>query len=161
TATDGDLPPVMAKVNKYGVQQNILILQGIIVTIISFVYLIMPDVSSAYFILSILTISPYLIMYVLLYLSFIKLRYTQPDVKRAYKLPGGKTGMWIISGFGLLAVIFAFFIGFFPPAQLAVGSPTFYVWFLIGGVSLFVIIPIIIGYLKKPEWKTKSDSETN
>ncbi|MBN1199862.1 MAG: amino acid permease [Bacteroidales bacterium] len=158
TAADGDLPPLMAKVNKFGVQRNILIIQGVIVSLISFVYLVMPDVSSAYFILSILTISPYLIMYVLLYLTFIKLRYSQPDVKRAYTLPGGKVGMWIVAGIGLLAVVFAFIIGFFPPAQLAVGSPAFYVWFLIGGVALFVVIPIIIGYLKKPEWKTNTGS---
>jgi putative glutamate/gamma-aminobutyrate antiporter len=155
TAKDGDLPPALAKTNKYGVQRNILLVQGAIVTAVSFVFLIMPNVSSAYFILSILTVSPYLIMYFLLYISFIKLRYSQPDVKRAYKLPGGKFGMWLIGGFGILAVLFAFFIGFFPPAQLAIGSPLFYVLFLIGGVALFVLIPIIIGYLKKPEWKTK------
>jgi putative glutamate/gamma-aminobutyrate antiporter len=155
TAKDGDLPPALAKTNKYGVQRNILLVQGAIVTAVSFVFLIMPNVSSAYFILSILTVSPYLIMYFLLYISFIKLRYSQPDVKRAYKLPGGKFGMWLVGGFGILAVLFAFFIGFFPPAQLAIGSPLFYVLFLIGGVALFVLIPIIIGYLKKPEWKTK------
>jgi len=158
TATDGDLPPFMARLNKFGVQRNILIIQGTIVSVISFVYLVMPDVSSAYFILSILTISPYLVMYFLLYITFVKLRYSQPNVQRAYKVPGGKAGMWIIAGIGLVAVLFAFIIGFFPPAQLTVGSPVFYVWFLIGGVALFVLMPIIIGFLKKPEWKTNAGS---
>lgn len=161
TAADGDLPPFMAKTNQYGVQKNILLIQGIIVTVLSLIFLIMPTVSSAYFVLSILTISPYLIMYFLLYISFIKLRYTQPNVPRAFKLPGGKVGMWLIVGIGIIAVIFAFVIGFFPPAQLEVGSPTFYVFFLLGGVALFVILPVIIGYLKKPEWKTDQPEQTN
>ena len=159
TATDGDLPPFMAKVNKYGVQQNILIIQGVIVTGLAFVFLIMPNVSSAYFVLSVLTVSPYLVMYLILYATFIKLRYSQPDVKRAYMLPGGKVGMWLVGGIGTLAVLFAFIIGFFPPAQLEIGSPTFYVWFLISGVVVFVALPVIIGRLKKPEWKSNAPSK--
>lgn len=156
TAVDGDLPPFMAKTNKNGVQQNILLIQGLIVTAISFVFLIMPTVSSAFFILSILTVAPYLIMYFLLFISAIKLRYSHPEVERAFKLPWGNFGMWLIAGVGILAVIFAFFIGFFPPEQIAVGSPTFYVSFLIGGVIVFVGIPIIINLIKKPEWKTEN-----
>lgn len=160
TAEDGDLPPFMAKTNKFGVQKNILIIQGCIVTIASLVFLIMPSVSSAFFVLSILTIAPYLIMYMLLYVSAIRLRYKKPDVKRDYRLPWGNFGMWLIAGFGILAVIFAFIIGFFPPDQLAVGSPTFYVVFLVCGVAFFVIVPIIIGYIKKPEWKKKLPDES-
>ncbi|MBC8315084.1 MAG: amino acid permease [Bacteroidales bacterium] len=159
TAKDGDLPPFMAKTNKHGVQRNILLIQGCIVTVVSFVFLIMPNVSSAFFILSILTVAPYLVMYLLLYASAIRLRYTQPDVPRAYKLPGGKFVMWLIAGIGILAVLFAFIIGFFPPSQLEVGSPLFYVLFLAIGVLVFVLLPIIIGALKKPEWKKDADKE--
>jgi len=97
-------------------------------------------------------------MYFLLYCSAIRLRYTQPNVERTYKIPGGKLGMWIIAGIGLLAVIFAFFIGFFPPDQLAVGSPTFYVIFLIVGVLVFIAAPLIIHQLKKPSWKQNIDN---
>ena len=35
----------------------------------------------------------YLIMYMLMYASAIKLRRTQPDLPRAYKVPGGNAGM--------------------------------------------------------------------
>ena len=153
TATNGDLPPFMAKTNKNGIQRNILLIQGCIVTIVSLVFLIMPTISSAFFILSILTIAPYLIMYFLLYCSAIRLRYSQPNVERTYKIPGGKFGMWVVAGIGLLAVVFAFFIGFFPPEQLTIGSPTFYVIFLIAGVLVFVAAPLIIHQLKKPSWK--------
>ncbi len=159
TAKDGDLPPFMAHTNKAGVQTHILFIQGGIVTIISLVYVVMPNVNSAFFLLTALTAILYLVMYVMLYSSAIKLRYTQPDVERSYKVPGGKFGMWIIAGIGLLAVLFAFFIGFFPPAQLTVGSPTFYVVFLIVGVIIFVGTPIIINRFKKPEWVSKENEK--
>jgi len=159
TAKDGDLPPFMAKTNKHDVQRNILLIQGCIVTVVSLVFLVMPNVSSAFFILSILTVAPYLVMYLLLYASAIRLRYTQPNVPRAYKLPGGKFVMWLVAGIGILAVLFAFIIGFFPPSQLEVGSPLFYVLFLAIGVLVFVLLPIIIGAIKKPEWKTDANKE--
>lgn len=58
----------------------------------------MDDVSVAFFLLSALTIGLYLVMYMMMYASGIKLRYTQPDLKRSYKVPGGKMGMWLIAG---------------------------------------------------------------
>ena len=160
TAKDGELPPFMAYTNKAGVQTHILYIQGCIVTVISLVYIVMPTISSAFFLLTALTAILYLIMYIMLYASAIKLRYIKPDVERTYRVPGGNAGMWIIAGIGLLAVLFAFFIGFFPPALLTVGSPTFYVVFLILGVIVFVGAPIIINKSKKPSWKIDSDSKT-
>ena len=160
TAKDGDLPPFLQYTNKHGVQTHILWIQGAIVTIISLVYLLMPTISSAFFILTALTAMLYIIMYILLYVSAIKLRYSQPDVHRTYKVPGGNFGMWIVAGIGMLAVVFAMIVGFFPPSQLTVGSPTFYVSFLIVGVIIFVGAPLIINGLKRPEWMPKENSQT-
>lgn len=161
TAKDGELPPFMSHTNSAGVQTNILYIQGIIVSLISLVYVVMPNVNSAFFLLTALTAILYLIMYILLYSSAIKLRYSHPEVERPYKIPGGKTGIWIAAGIGLLAVIFAFFIGFFPPAQLTVGSPAFYAVFLISGVVVFVGAPIVINKLKKPGWISHDDGLQN
>jgi putative glutamate/gamma-aminobutyrate antiporter len=161
TAKEGELPPFMSRTNSAGVQTNILYIQGAIVTLISLVYVIMPNVSSAFFLLTALTAVLYLIMYILLYSSAIKLRYSHPEIVRPYKIPGGKAGIWIVAGVGLLAVLFAFFIGFFPPAQLTVGSPAFYIVFLISGVVVFVGAPIVINKLKKPRWIPQSGDQQN
>ena len=104
----------------------------------------MDDVSVAFFLLSALTIGLYLVMYMMMYASGIKLRYTQPDLKRSYKVPGGKMGMWLIAGVGFLAVAFSFIVAFFPPSQLPVGSPAFYTGLVIVGTVVFVGIPILI-----------------
>ena len=156
TAKDGDLPPVLAKTNDNGVPTHILFVQGLIVTAISLVYLLMPNVSSAFFLLTALTAILYLIMYIILFSAAIRLRYSQPDVHRAYEVPGGNIGMWIVSGIGILGAIFAIVVGFFPPAQLTVGSPAFYVIFLVVGIVVFVAAPVIINMCKRPEWVSKS-----
>lgn len=155
TAKEGELPPFLQYTNKNNIQTHILWVQGAIVTVISLAYLLMPTISAAFFLLTSLTAILYLIMYALLYATAIRLRYSQPDVHRSYRIPGGNTGMWIIAGVGLLAVLFALFVGFFPPALLEVGSPRFYVTFLIVGVIIFVGAPLIINRLKKPGWMPK------
>ena len=67
TANEGRLPRLLQKTNRNGVQINILIIQGCIVTALSSLYIFMKDVSVAFFLLSALTIGLYLIMYMMMY----------------------------------------------------------------------------------------------
>ncbi|MBT3581385.1 amino acid permease [bacterium] len=149
TAKDGYLPALLQYTNKKDVPVVILLIQAIIVTVLALLYLFMPDVNTAYFILTALTAILYLIMYILLFAAAIRLRYSKPDVVRAYKVPGGNFGMWLVSGIGILGAIFAIIVGLYPPAQLAIGNPLFYVGFIITGIIIFVLPPIIIFELKK------------
>ncbi len=144
TAKEGVLPGFMQKTNKNGVQINILLIQGCIVSVLSSLYIFMNDVSVAFFLLSALTVGLYLIMYMMMYAAGIRLRYSQPDLKRTYRIPGGNAGMWFVAGIGFLAVLFAFVVTFFPPSQLPVGSPAMYTWLVIIGTVVFLAIPIII-----------------
>ncbi|MCC8089761.1 MAG: APC family permease [Rikenellaceae bacterium] len=144
TARDGQLPKFMTKTNNNGIQVNILLVQGCIVTILSSLYIFMDDVSVAFFLLSALTIGLYLIMYMMMYAFGIKLRYTQPDLKRSYKVPGGNLGMWLIAGIGFAAVLFSFVVTFFPPSQLPVGSPATYTLLVVCGTVVFFSAPFLI-----------------
>lgn len=146
TARDGALPCFLQKTNKNGVQLNILIIQGCIVTLLSSLYIVMDDVSVAFFLLSALTVGLYLIMYMMMYAAGIRLRYTQPKLIRSYRVPGGNTGMWLIGGVGFLAVLFSFIVTFFPPSQLPVGSPATYTWLVVTGTAVFLAIPFIISF---------------
>lgn len=154
TAKQGDLPPFFQRVNKNGIPVNLLAVQGCIVTVLALVFLLMPDVSSSYWILSVLTVQLYLIMYILLYSAAIKLRYSQPNVQRAYKIPGGNLGMWIVAGVGISGALFAIFIGFFPPAQLKSESILFYGLFLSVGILVMCGMPLVIYEFRKPNWQT-------
>ena len=66
---------------------NILVAQGIVISIIGLLYAFVPSVSSAYWIFSVMTTQVYLIMYVLMFIAAVKLRRNQPDHPRGYKAP--------------------------------------------------------------------------
>lgn len=155
SAKRGDLPPIFKKVNEHNIPVNILIAQGCIVTIFSFIFLFMPNVSSSFWILSVLTIQLYLIMYMLMYAAAIHLRYKYPDIDRPYKVPGGNFGMWLAGLVGLIVAVIIFFISFWPPAELPSGSTSFFVGFLIVGIVVMISIPLII-HKNRKKWAEKA-----
>jgi hypothetical protein len=64
--------------------------------------------------------------------------------------------MFVIGSIGFLGSLLALVLSFFPPSQIAVGSPSMYIGFLIAGNLFFVALPFIIYALRKPQWKTAS-----
>jgi amino acid transporter len=153
TAHDGLLPPFMQKTNKRGIQKNILVIQAIIVTVVSSIYLFTSNVSGAFFLISTVTISLYIVMYLFMYAAAIRLRYTQPDLPRAFRIPGGNAGMWLVAGIGFLAVAFALLVSFFPPSQLPVGNPTIYVGLVAAGLVVFVGSALLLYRYRKASWQ--------
>ena len=152
----GYLPPFFQKTNKLGVQSNILIIQGVIVTILSLLFVVMPSVQSFYQILSQMTVLLYLIMYLLMFAAAIYLRYSMKDAPRSFRI--GKKGnalMWIVGGVGFLGSLLAFVLSFIPPSQIATGSNTVWYAVMFGGCIIFVLIPFIIYALRKPSWEDK------
>lgn len=161
TAKSGEIPPFLAHTNARGIQTHILWVQGVIVTLLASLYIIMSNVNVAFFLLTAMTVTLYLVMYILMFAAAIRLRYSQPDVPRAYKIPGGNWGIWCVAGIGLLAVLFALFVGFFPPAQLQVGTPILYVTLVTAGLVIFVGLALIIHACKKPSWLKHPNVELN
>ena len=155
----GYLPKFFQKANKHGVQSNMLYVQGIVVTGLSFIMVLMPSVESFYQILSQLTCLLYLIVYLLMFAAVLKLRYSMKDTKRPFRI--GKKGnwfLWIVAGVGFLASLVAFIFSFFPPGQIAMGSKA--VWFtvLILGCIVFTVLPFIILACKKADWLTPGNA---
>lgn len=151
----GYLPLFFQKLNKQGVASRILIVQGLIVTFLAVMFVILPSVQAAYQILSQLTVTLYLIMYLLMFSAAIYLRFSQPNTPRPYKVPGGSIGMWIFGGCGLIGSIIAFILSFIPPGQISVGSPALYMSILIGANLFFLAIPLTVYAFRKPHWKTE------
>lgn len=153
TAEHGDLPPLFQKTNKHGMPTSILIAQAIIVTILSLVFLFMPTVNSSYWALVALASILYMVMYCLMFIAGIVLRYKRPDVIRGYTIPFGNLGMWITALFGILGASFGFIFGFFPPSQFETGKLIFFELLLIGGTLIFCGLPFLIYKMRKPSWK--------
>jgi putative glutamate/gamma-aminobutyrate antiporter len=152
TSIHGNLPPIFQNLNKHGTPTHLLLFQAIIVSISSCVFLFMPTLSSSYWILSALSAQSYLIMYVLMFIAAIRLRYSHAKVPRVYQVPYKMPGMWFFSLVGIAASTFAIIIGFVPPTQLHIGNLTFYESFLSIGLFVMVIIPLLIYQCRKPHW---------
>lgn len=144
---DGSLPSYMRKTNKHGVPINILLTQGVIVTVLSLAFIVFPTVNSSFWILSAITAQLALLVYVFLFAAAIKLHHYKPEVVRSFKVPGKKLGMWICSGFGLLSCVVVIGLGFIPPDQVGAENFKFYEACLIGGMLILCTIPFFI--LKK------------
>ena len=89
----------------------------------------------------------YLIMYVMMFLSALRLRKIAPEVKRGFRVPC----MTLVGVIGIIASIAAFFIGFAEPTGLGMRSGT-YAGILIVGIVILGICPLIIYHFRKPEW---------
>lgn len=138
------LPPFLYKTNRYKAPVGILVLQGTIVSVLSLTFFVMPDISSAFWILTALSSQLYLIMYMFLFLAAILLRWKRPEILRAYQIPGGKVGMLIVAGVGFFTSLFSLIISFLPPAQLNTGSLVFYESFLLIALFAFCLVPKIL-----------------
>lgn len=149
----GYLPTSLQKTNKNGIQTPILYIQAIFVTILTFVLVVLPSVQSAYQIMSQMATIIYLIMVVIIYVAAIRLRYTQPNKVRGFKIPGGKFGIWFVTLVGIAGALVAMFLSFIPPAQIKTGSPATYIMILVIGVAIFFVIPFIVFAKRKESWK--------
>lgn len=143
-AADGALPSWMAKTNRFQAPVVVLGIQAVIFTLICGVFLLMPTVNSSYWILSDITAILSLLSYVMMFISAIVLRYKAPNTPRAYRIPGGNWGLWIVCIIGLLSCLATIFIGFVPPSEINVGSISQYEWILGGGVAVFCIAPFVV-----------------
>ncbi|MFJ9633621.1 APC family permease [Streptomyces sp. NPDC101175] len=151
--SEGYLPPFLQKLNRFGVQQNILVTQGVVTTVIALGYALLPNVSSVYWIFSTITTQVYLIVYLLMFAAAMRLRRTQPDHPRGYRVPA----LHLLCTVGLLASVAALAIGFVPPSQFGGGSIWSYIGIIGGGlVILGLLIPWAFLKFRKPSWRTEA-----
>lgn len=158
-ACEGDLPPLFRTVNRHSMPTALLITQAIIVSLLSFVFILFPGFNIGFWMLTAILSILYLMMYLFLFSAALVLRYKKGNVERPYKIPGGKLGIWLVCGLGFFSSLFAIIIGFFPPSQIPINNAPLYVALLFGGVLLFSMGPLILLLFKKPHWKNKLDHE--
>jgi amino acid transporter len=157
TAKDGNLPPALQKLNKNGIPATMMFVQAGFITFWAVIYAILPGgVNSAYWMLSSLAVAVYILMYFFMYAAAIRLRYNHPEVKRPFAVPGGKAGIWVVAGWGIVAMVSLLILTLIPPSQISFFriSPFVYLLFMGIGTLAVLAIPLIIYRLKKPSWKT-------
>ncbi len=149
---DGLLPPHLQTTNHAGAPKALLIYQAIIVSILTSAFLFMPSVNGSYWLLGTLAVQLYMIMYVLMYIAAIVLRYRYPDIERPFQIPGGMLGLSLVAFLGVAGSILTWTVSFLPPPHINVGSLASYQITLVAGLMIMGLPPFIAYHFRSPHW---------
>jgi amino acid transporter len=134
--------------NRHSSPHILLIYQAVIVTLLMLIFLLMPSVSSSYWLLTALAAQLYMLMYVLLFAAGIRLRFKEQHkhIKRPFRIPGKNYGILICGLAGIMGSLLTFCIGFIPPQNIIEGSASMlrYEMILIAGLIAMILPPFII-----------------
>ncbi|MBS0289935.1 MAG: amino acid permease [Proteobacteria bacterium] len=148
-ADDGLLPEFLAKTNRFGVPINMLLTQGGICSLLTLIYILLPTIEGAYYLLSALAAQLSLLMYAILFAAAIRLRYSQKEKERPFKIPGKNWGMWLFAGMGIGISVIVILLGFVPPThKIELGDVVLYECYLIAGM-FFILLPIFLIHTPK------------
>lgn len=151
----GYLPPLLQRHNRAGVQTPILVVQGAIVTVLALVFVVAPDTSAAFVVLQDMTVVLYMSMYILMFATAVRLRRSEPDRKRPFRVPA----LGLVAGTGMLAAVSAIVLGLTPPSQL-VSMPVFgYAAIVLIGVLILAVPPQLIYRWRRPSWRPGPEAE--
>jgi amino acid transporter len=150
----GYLPKGLQRTNEAGIQISLLLLQGAVVSVLAFVFLALPNTSAAFALLQDVSISLYMLMYVCMFASAMRLRRRHPDVERPIRIPA----LPVIATVGMAAAVSAIVLGLTPPAGYSTMSATSYALVVATGVIVLAIPPQFIYRFRRPSWQTDPEA---
>ncbi len=147
----GNLPPVLQRTNAAGVPRNLLLIQACLMSVVALVFLVVPSVNTAFLLLTSVAVILYAVMYLMLFVTAIRLRYTQADTVRPYRVPGGSIwGLWLVAGIGFITTFICFLIGFLAPDTQM--DATSYALAMFVTLVVMLAAPQLLYYWRRPEW---------
>ena len=151
----GFLPKFFSKKNTNGVASRILIAQACFVSIFCMLFFLIPSINGFFWFLTALSTELYMMMYILMFVSAVKLHYSYKDRPKAFKIPGKHVGLWITALLGIAGCLATVIISFIPPENINVISPVRYLAMIISG-NIFTISPILLFFYYKKKRYQKS-----
>jgi amino acid transporter len=149
----GFLPTIFTKKNSYNVPYVIMLMQAIIVSICCFVLNFVPSVNTFYWYLTGLSTNLYMMMYVLLFLSAIKLSRQNAFKDSIFKIAKTPLGLNLTAILGLFGAILTIIVGFFPAKELGIKNQLGYAIAILGGMIGMVICCLGFFRYKKNQLK--------
>jgi amino acid transporter len=151
-ADDGLVPPFFQRTSASGAPMNVMLVQAVVVSLMC-VTMLFVDLNQVFYTLTIASAQIYLVMYVLMFISVIVLRYTKPDVVRSFVIPGGRPGLWLVAGGGGLAALAGIVLMFWPPSteSMAMAGNTFTI-VLLAAFIVLVGLPLVLFQFRNPKW---------
>lgn len=154
-ASHGFLPEAFYKLNQHGVASRILLTQAVVVTGLCTGFLLFSKINAIYWLFTALSTELYLLMYVMMFLAAIKLKFTHAHLPRAFQIPGGKVGYFFTCASGLVGCLVTLIIGFVPP-EGTVGINGNGYFQLIFSLGLFIMIAPTIFLSRKKNTQPSS-----
>ena len=148
----GYLPPVFYRSNKRDSPVAVLLMQAVIGTILSFLFILLPSVSAAYWVLTVFTTEVLCIMYILMFSSALRMRRLKPVDKfpRGYAA-GPAPVYYTLCVLGIISVGFALFVGLFPTSQTNLSTGA-YIAVIAVGTIILAFLPVVFLPFRKPSW---------
>lgn len=136
-AEDGFLKKKYDQINKQNVPSTLLTIQAGYIIVISALFLIIPSINTSYWIMLNTATQIYLLVYILLFLSAIKVALSHTGTKKIIII--------IAAALGLIGINIALVVSFALPSSLQIGSQTTYALYS----GLFLLFMISIPFLPK------------
>ena len=150
------LPPFFQRQNENEVAVNILVVQGAVTTMIALLYALVPSVSSAYWILSVMTTQVYLVVYLLMFIARATCATSPRSSAATRPRCSGSCASW----------------GSWPrlgdpdgscqPSQFESGNSVAYIGVILAGTGLIGLLPpYLFLRARKPSWKSAEPEVTS
>lgn len=128
-AKDGFLPKFFTHENKNKAPTVLLIAQGIITSLLSLIFVFVPNVNAGMWVLNILMTQLYMIMYICVFVCFVASRMRHRHLHRPFRVPGGVIGMIIVAALGIISSVITIIVSFDFPASVSISTGSYYLFF--------------------------------
>ncbi len=152
----GYLPKIFTKRNRSQVPYMIMIMQGLIVTVCCLAIFFLPGVNAFYWFLTGLSTNLYMLMYVLLFLTAIKLNKKKAFIHSTFKISKNPLGLTLTSVLGLLGCLITIFVGFFPAQELQISNKIGYAVGIFLGTTGMTALSLFFFYYKRIQTTKKT-----
>lgn len=150
-AKSGLLPPSLGfhKENRFGVSRPVVLTQSIIITLFSLLYVLRDDVNSVFLVLTNATTIVYCIVYILIAIAVLRLRYSMPHAERAYRI--GRKGNGLVWCAALMVILSILIV-----LAATLLTSTFSDSCIVLGIAFVLfVVPLLIYGARKECWKEK------
>ncbi|HAZ7958009.1 TPA: amino acid permease [Enterococcus faecalis] len=156
-AKEGFLPKRFSKVNDYNIPTNIMILQGIIVSIMGALLTFGAGGSKdnlSFRTAMSLTVAIYTLMYMMMFIGYIVLQTKKDEgLIPSYSFTKSKFIKYLVGIVGFLLSLLGFVVSFVPDKTLPTNEKHAYLLMLLTAFVIVLIIPFLM-YKKRKSWKS-------
>lgn len=126
-----------------------MLIQGVIGTLMASLFVFLPTLETAFWLLIALTSQFTVMMWMLIFASAIRLRYKGTHLTRHFRIPGGNAAMWLLCALGIATCVVGFLLGFMPLEKVQFSNPWQYALLVALTDVIILGVPLVLIAHKK------------